>query len=384
MRPGMREINFGTVYWGTAYRHYFLDYCLPSLLAEGNLPALSRGGHRFLICTGDEDWTATKSHPAFLRLEEHMRCERLDFDPPANDESTMRAMSRGHKALAALMFDRRVFGSFVYPDTIYADGAIGEIGRLAAAKWAVVLALCPRFATTELLAEIDSLRGDDGVAGTPLTLSPRRAVDLALGHMHAETQGNEWTAPCFGPKATMAFWRIADGSGLLFHSLHWAPVLLDYATLDKHDARTLDDWTIDADYVFRNFPDVDKVHVIDDSDRATLVSFSPDTQPSPKSRIQGLPVLGDLFRTLLFRKHLNSPRFDALKRALVARPVRVHRHDVGPAWKNAESEAARCIAGARSPMTAVAHRLLQVLTIADEGIPRHARLWLRRRWPPRA
>ena len=379
----MREINFGVVYWGAAYRRYFLDYCLPSLLAEGNLPALVGDTHRFLICTGAEDWAATRRHPAFRRLARYMPCEHVDFPVPDATEGKMRAMSRGHKALAGRMYARRALGSFVYPDTVYADGSLREIARLGAAGCPVVLALCPRFANAKFLDEVDALRGRQGSPAETLSLNPRHAVDLAIRHMHAETLSNEWTGARFGAKPTMAFWRVADGSGLLFHSLHWAPVLLDYGAINQHDTRTFEDWTIDADYVFRNFPDPRAVHVIDDSDQAMLVSFSPDDDPPPRHRIQRVPFVGELFKTLLLRRHLNSSRFDALKRALVTRPIRIHRDTIGPVWDDIEADAERRIAAALVPMTGFASRLLQLLTIADEGVPRHARLWLQRRRPPR-
>ena len=59
----------GAIVWGAAFVDKFMDYCLPSLLAPGNIPALARGRKVVLsIVTTDTDRDRITAHPAFARV----------------------------------------------------------------------------------------------------------------------------------------------------------------------------------------------------------------------------------------------------------------------------------------------------------------------------
>ena len=61
-----RPFCFCVVVWGEQFRNYFLQYCLPSLLAPGNIPALA--GERpaeYIIATTAEDWQAMRGRRYF-------------------------------------------------------------------------------------------------------------------------------------------------------------------------------------------------------------------------------------------------------------------------------------------------------------------------------
>ena len=61
----------GSVVWGPAYVDKFMNYCLPSLLAKGNIPALSEKGKVVhSIVTTETDRDAIAAHPIFARLSE--------------------------------------------------------------------------------------------------------------------------------------------------------------------------------------------------------------------------------------------------------------------------------------------------------------------------
>ena len=61
----------GSVVWGKSYVEKFFDYCLPSLLATGNIPALS-GKRKVVhsIVTTDSDRRRMTEHPIFAQLSE--------------------------------------------------------------------------------------------------------------------------------------------------------------------------------------------------------------------------------------------------------------------------------------------------------------------------
>jgi hypothetical protein len=53
------RVRLAVTFWGEEYRRYFLDFCLASLLAPGNIPAITdKTAAWLLIATNDRDWSA--------------------------------------------------------------------------------------------------------------------------------------------------------------------------------------------------------------------------------------------------------------------------------------------------------------------------------------
>ena len=138
------RIYVSVTFWGEEYRRYFLDFCLASLLAPGNIPALSnKDACRLVIATRDEDREALQSEPTFRMAKTIIPIEHIvyNLNAPQSREQIMRAMSAGHKLLADRMFNDRAKGVFIYPDIVLADGAIKRVEALARTGVKVVLCL---------------------------------------------------------------------------------------------------------------------------------------------------------------------------------------------------------------------------------------------------
>jgi len=72
----------GSVVWGQRFVDKFMDYCLPSLLAPGNIPALARKRkvvHSIVTTEADRDRIV--AHPAFARLRKLARVVFTCFPP---------------------------------------------------------------------------------------------------------------------------------------------------------------------------------------------------------------------------------------------------------------------------------------------------------------
>lgn len=379
-----RPLYLGAMFWGAEFRRYFCEFCLPSLLAAGNLPSW-RGleGSKFLICTTDADWAAMSDLPVFKRLAELVTPVHLPFDGPAEGEIKMLSMSRGHRQIAERMFADRAFGMFVYPDTVFSDGVIARSQELAGQGKKVVLAFCPRFANEGFLAALEA--GGYIGNGVPISLGPRRLLDMTRGNMHSETRTYDFESSWFSLRPVMCFWSVPDGSGYVFHSTNWAPVLVDYAELADHDVSTLEQWTIDGDYIYRNFPDVADIHVAVDTDEMALISFTPEASltylPLVPQRIQRLPVLGKWFRTLALRSFLHSLEIDPQKRTIFPNPVRVRWADGdASAWRRTEETSCRISAmAAAEPLSVWERKSFVALRILNEGVGKHLGYWMANR-----
>lgn len=131
----MRPIVLGASIWGEHHIRMFLDYCLPSLRANGNLPALKKERDvQFIIHTRKEDadrFSSLGEYTIMLDvddsdkyaqlgihqnsdlatakyLEADYHCLMPDFVYSENFFSGMlKAINKGHKAIARLNIDRK-------------------------------------------------------------------------------------------------------------------------------------------------------------------------------------------------------------------------------------------------------------------------------------
>lgn len=326
---------FTVVFWGAEHRGYFLDLLLASLLAPGNIPALdARDRSRFLICTTEEDWRAIQDAPNFVRLRALVEPVWIKFPDADPGESKMAMMSRGHALMSEAAFRAKAIGVFVTPDLILSDGAVAALQRIARQGYSVALCTALRFAHEGFFDELVA-RGFIR-PGQPMRIAARELTRLGLQHLHSETLRFDIGVEDFAENPSAVFWRI-PGGGILIRNFSWAPLLVNYAHVSAHSTETFKDWTLDGDYVFRNFGhDPRRIHAVTDSDEITLVSFTKESEHSflPLKAIfllrSGLPAY--LVKLFLVRRFFHGVHIDPLKRRLFRRAVRWHGTALGARW----------------------------------------------------
>lgn len=326
----VRPFYFNCVFWGKTYRQYFLELLVASLLSPQNLPALNPARKsQFLIVTTIEDWNALQSERLFLNLKDFVEPVWFEMPFPQNDEPKMLVMSKGHQLVSSRTFADQAYGIFVTPDLVLSDGSILSLERLAERGKKVVLSVAIRFAQESLLEEMKC----EGYfrPGSPMVLPPRELMRMALRHLHSETLRYEFDAPYFAQMPISVYWKMPREQALIIYSFSWAPLLVDYGGLKNHDVSTFDNWTLDGDYISRNFPNPDDVHVVTDSDEIALVSFTKesdlhfDLQPDPLLKI---PILGNSLKIQLIRSLKDSSIIDDLKRTIFQVPVVLHANEI--------------------------------------------------------
>ncbi|MDR4493608.1 MAG: hypothetical protein AB7P17_12765 [Nitrospirales bacterium] len=372
----------GVVFWGTEFRNDFLDFCLSSLLAPGNIPAITeKADCRFLFCTTRADWEAMQNQPSFHLLGQHLQPVWLELSPVDPQETKMQMMSRGHRMIADVMYRRKVWGTYVYPDTVFADGVLSRLQELGLQGKKIVLAHCPRFANQGFL---HALRTAGLIqSGLPLSLSGGRLMTMAMPHMHSETRSYQWDAPYFRAEFPALIWWPVSGGGLLCHTTAWAPLLIDYGRIERHDTWTLENWTIDGDYVFRNIHSLDEVHAETDPDAMTLISFTDETRHSylpllPRPVVR-LPGLGTWYRKLCLRNLLHSAEIDPLKRKLFLVPIYVPGEAPSSNLEKIRTESSQILNESSRPLSSMESRIMYWLRVVNEGIFLHAGFWIANR-----
>lgn len=344
----LRPFYFNVVVWGERFRGYFLNFCLPTLLAPNNIPALvNRGKNKFLICTTRDDWAAMERTPIFDLLKTYAEPVLLEIPLPPPGWSGCQHMGIGHKLATEMMYRDKAYGVMMTPDFMLSDGSIAAVQRHAVEGKQVVLNAALRFGEEPLFEHlakmgIVSLDSKFGEEGKTLPITGRQLVSAGIKSFHSETLRYEWEAPYFTDFPCACWWKVPGEDGIVIHSLSWGPLLIDYAAIEKHDTTVMDNWTIDGDYIFRNFKNWDRIHVVQDSDEIIQVSWAPLSdrrQSLEPDRKKTWPVIGEWTKGAILRDAFLGPVYDPLKRSIFRLPVRWHARDVNEVWTKTERRA---------------------------------------------
>ncbi len=251
-------------------------------------------------------------------------------------------MGLGHRIACEMAHRDKAYATVLTPDSMLSDGSVARLQELARAGTQLVLTAALRFGEEPFLGHLRDLgliRGDDcGSAGEPLVVTGRQMVHAAVNGFHSETLAYEWDTPGLMAISPAAWWRVPGEDGIVLHSLSWAPLLLDYGAIEDHDASTLDQWTLDGDYLFKNGKNIEKIHAVQDSDEMFLASWGPlSERPLAKTRFPFDKFLAGYF----FKQSFYSGFFDPLKRKLFFPPVRWHSRGLNEEWNSVEQRAMR-------------------------------------------
>ena len=278
-----RPFYFMVPFWGERYRRYFVDRLLPSLLAPKNLPLLRADqGNRFLMATTPEDWSAIIDLPIVKQLREYATPTLIEIPRPGGETApgSTNAILHQDVALRRLVeaaFADRAHGSIHWPDCIVSDGMVASL--LKHVREGRRLVLCPALRQVEetVISELMD-RGylpseaPPSKTGTPITVPPRALADIMVRHLHPDVGALQEGAAGQPLLPPFRYWRLHDGAGIILHTFHGSPLLMDYGALEHHDVDCLDGKSFEDVYVARNFGDKGGLYVIEDSDEFCIVS----------------------------------------------------------------------------------------------------------------
>jgi Fasciclin domain len=210
---GRLNCVFTTVFWGDWHRDMFLDVNLPTLLAAGNLPALTREvSCEYLIYTTSKDAVRMISNSAYQRLRSLMPVEIRLFKPSKTKHpvdlhqdiwgvATKRAQSRG------------AFILLMPPDVCWANGSFTQLRNALVAGKRAIFMTYPRVVSETIVPAMQEHfpRGTDGAMNIP----PRDMMALAITHIHPLMAAYNRSASHFPIHPEMVLWPIADDGFLL-------------------------------------------------------------------------------------------------------------------------------------------------------------------------
>ena len=364
----LRPFYFTVVFWGAEHRAYFTDLLVASLLSPNNIPALKKERRsKFLIVTTLQDWRALQDHVLFRRLCLYVEPIFFEMPFPQKGDLKMLVMSKGHKQVSMKAYEDQAYGVYVTPDLVLSDGSVSAMERLAEEGKKVVLCVAIRFQQETILPELE--QKGFLAPGCPLSMSSRELMDVALKHLHSETLRYEFEAPYFADSPISVYWWTVPGQRMIIHSFSWAPLVVDYGALKHHDTQTFENWTLDGDYIHRNFPNPGDVYVVTDSDEISLVSFTKeadlhfDLVPEPKKAQYG--ILTHVYKVGLIRALKDSLIMDPLKRYIFPKGVLLHSDASDPHKSEEGKHVEQVIRDACRPPTMWEQFFLEVIDQAS-------------------
>lgn len=315
--------------WGDEHVAMFLEFCLPSLLAPGNIPAICRrGGSRFLLHTRDADLATMSRSAAFQLLEQHIEVDVRLVD--TNGEATHGVLTRCHGEALEAANAAGVPLIFLSPDTVWANGSMAAVDRiLGSGKRVIFLPPCMRMVKEDAEPAMRALIADRGT--TALSLDSRRLNEFAFGFLHpgmSEFFFERGRGKALLPM--MLAWATPDG-GLLAHAFHQHPLLV----YPRRDLSGLSE-TIDGEFIAEVCPDPGDHYVVQDSDEMTAIEFV----SRGVWNIEGFVPKEDSKAVARWAIDSASP----VHWNLFRHPVRIHTRAIDPsAWVEPEAQAAAVV-----------------------------------------
>jgi hypothetical protein len=347
-----RPFYFYIALWGRRFSDYFLEYCVASLLAPNNIPALrTRQRSKMLIATRPEDWAYMKETPIFRLMERYVDAVYLEMPPCPADKSGCEHMGVGHKAALEMAHRDRAYGVLLTPDCLFSDGSVAALQRHACNGIELVMVIAALRLGEELflprLEEMGAIpRQSRRDSATPLSISGRQMSHAALTSFHSHAQSLEWDTPYISRTPSCLWWRVPGEDGIVILGLSWSPMLIDYGAVRGHDTSCLENWSIDGDYAYKNLGASSRMYVVRDSDEVFYAGFGPladreftlYTDLSFRSAWAGWMAKGQALREDFY-----SNIFDPLKREIFFLPLRWHANPLNRRWKRVERRALRTV-----------------------------------------
>ncbi|NUB05041.1 hypothetical protein FW320_02385 [Azospirillum sp. Vi22] len=265
------NLHFIMAVWGESYTDVFIDVVLPSQLSDNNLPALQhRQAYTYKIYTTADDAKTIQASPAFQQLAEVMPAEIHVIHPEQNAHiktaSVRHLMGSLHKRAIQEAARDNAFLAFLAPDAILSDGSFAAIEKRMLEGMEMVLISGIRVTKETALPAIRArYRRPDGT----IHMDAADLTDCAFEFPHRYTQVLTWGAERFCSQwPSQTFWFVPP-AGILAHCWHLHPILVKAST--ETDSFL---GTIDGDYIERAGTQLERIHVIQDSDEACLIEIS--------------------------------------------------------------------------------------------------------------
>jgi hypothetical protein len=272
------------VVWGEIFVGNFLEYCIPSLLAVGNLPFISQYEKiLFIVYSTPDSIAAIDAAPQFQELQEYADIlfveipenlieltTRQEFPPATRYTNTLQLLSAQHYISTLLARNCAAGVLYVMPDWIYSEDCL----RLAHAQLRGGKEI---FVAPVLLTGAQGLKQDlnrRAEEGGGLSVPARELAELAVSHLHSSwrqfiARGDKFEARQI---PSWMLWPFGD-SGLVMHAFHWSVFMVSSKGLGNYRGQRF--WTIDhrlLDVLLKGDKDWERVAMCRDTNDFLIIA----------------------------------------------------------------------------------------------------------------
>jgi hypothetical protein len=297
---------FITPVWGVNHLNLFIDVGIPSLLASGNLPSVSKlRACRYLIYTRADDEERLRGAEVFGRLKAILPIEIHLIGEPLSD-SPHRIMSNCHVAALHQVDSEDGAAVFIPPDCVWANGSMVNLERLVDCGKSVVHISGIRLDRDSVLPR---LRDQFDPETCSLEIGARTLVSLALASLHPIAKLHFWNEFDGGLMPANLYWTVA-GEGLALRCFHLHPLMVKAQIKCCRFQGTIDD-----DLALFACPDQGGDYVVTDSDEILVFELS-----GPERIISGSYEKGSVDSVAAWMEVGANARH----RFLATHPIRIH------------------------------------------------------------
>lgn len=220
---------FFVAVWGEKYIRSFLDCCLPSQFADGNLPALADRDVTYLIYTKPSDVAMIEQAAAVQALRRHAKVEIRTF----RDEELERDGYMLHGYVGNLVrmtwCTQHAFRSrrgtdtaffFLNPDSVWANGAFRHADELQQQGHRAVMALGLITIRPQVLASLEKYKRLE--QSLVIDIAPRDLVKVTLDNLHPLSMAR-FTTQAGNRFRSAFFWPVGD-HGLVTRNFFLHPI----------------------------------------------------------------------------------------------------------------------------------------------------------------
>jgi hypothetical protein len=226
--------------WGYRFTQRFLEFCLPTLLAPNNLPALARQlPCRFILLSSESDVSLICAHPAWQKLAQVCAADIELIDDLITKTN--------HTATITLAFERALRHAgpsmrttcffFLMSDYLVADGSLKTVLKEIRSGASAVMA-----GNFQVIAEdaVLHLRRAIKPDSAEIVLQPRELVGWSLAHLHPATIANIVNnGLTHNAHTNRLFWQVDEtaliGRFYLMHPIAIHPETIDFAIRSSWD-----------------------------------------------------------------------------------------------------------------------------------------------------
>lgn len=247
------------IVWGKQYTELFLKYCLPSLLADGNLPHVKSAKRVLMdLYSTTRDFEIIKSSAIFQKLVQI--CEVNFIEIPDKALSSRVFENRAttfiydiYGGLHHMSMERaRLLGADLIalgPDNVYSDGTLRALTCAADNGSDIVFFSATRVQAESILPVLDTFFSKDGLK---LSLDDDELVYQATQHVHHSF------LRYFVTNSKTVRWRsgffFAKQNGIAIRSFHIHPAIITSRALLASDIASWNYSTLDETTVLAMFP----------------------------------------------------------------------------------------------------------------------------------